>query len=509
MTKSYPMESLKLFIYLTIASSLFMAIPTSLEAQPSNDDCVNAISINQTGYCNTTAGSTINATESIPAIYCLGTAGSADDDVWYKFTATTAAPTIAVIPQAGFDVVVDLRTGLCDGMNINCADYKGPGGTETIYTGSMTVGQTYLVRIYGFGSGPASQGNFSICVYGAPPIPPVNDNCSGALFLQGNDIGTTVSTTQSTGPVDCEGLIGDADDDVWYQFQGGFENITIRVEGLGTFDPVVDFRNSGCLGTTLACADLTANSGVEIIKAIGLPYGDLYHIRVYSYGSGASAWGEFTLTVSQSVCSTCPFFDFELNPTTEWKTHSSSLFSSSCNIYQVLVTEGNEYSFKTGCGNGATADFDTQLQLLDENCNTIATVNDGCEEGRTNLTWEATYTGYVYLKITGNGANSFGHYTLSYKTPYPVATDDCKSGKEELVVFPNPTQHEIHLKWHSKSSIQSVHLLTFIGKELFSEEIKNNPGNNATFRIDVDPGIYLLRVETDQGVRFKKVEVTK
>jgi hypothetical protein len=477
-------------------------------AQPLNDDCTGAILLPQTGYCMPTAGTSMLATESIPAIYCYGTAGSADDDVWYKFVAVTTNPTITVMPAQGFDVVVDLRSGACDGVNINCADYKGPSGTETIYTGGLLVGQTYLVRVYGFGSGAASQGNFSICVHGMPPYPPVNDNCTGALFVEypGPNLGTTFSSSKSAAPVDCEGLTGDSDDDVWYQFSSTTGNQTITVEGVLNFDPVVDLREGFCDGNTIACSDLTASGGFETLKITGLLPGPTYLIRIYSYGPGSNSEGEFAMSVSESVCPTCPSYDFTLNPIPSWQTHHSSLFSSSCNMYKAIVTSGNEYTFKTGCGDGAFANFDTQLQLLDENCNSILTDDNSCEENRSQITWEATYTGPLYLKITGKDPNTFGSYTLSYRTPYPVSTD----GRENpsFHVYPNPTKGRVHLGNNNDYTPIQVQVFDFTGRKVKSEPIQNSAAE-MTLDLSLEPGLYLLAIITVKGISFSRLEVVR
>jgi threonine synthase len=114
-------------------------------------------------------------------------------------------------------------------------------------------------------------------------------------------------------------------------------------------------------------------------------------------------------------CTTCPTNDFSFTPTTTWQTHNSSIAANGCKMYRFSVTSGNDYTFKTGCGDGATAAFDTYLELLNSGCTQIAYNDDDCENTRSAITWTATYNGYVYLKVRGYGSTDYGTYTLAYR----------------------------------------------------------------------------------------------
>ncbi len=90
-------QKIKLSIYST---SLIIFSTFSAFAQPSNDDCINAIELTPTSYCQYTNFSTLNATESQPA--CTGTA---NDDVWFKFIATSTTYKISVVGSSSFGPV--------------------------------------------------------------------------------------------------------------------------------------------------------------------------------------------------------------------------------------------------------------------------------------------------------------------------------------------------------------------------------------------------------------------
>jgi len=113
------------------------------------------------------------------------------------------------------------------------------------------------------------------------------------------------------------------------------------------------------------------------------------------------------------ACVTCPTYNYDISPTASWQTHSSSHIVYGCQFYRVSVTSGQPYIFKTGCGDGATADYDTYLELYSSSCNLIGFDDEHCGLQRSLIDWTATYTGYAFLKVMG-WDDSFGNYTLAY-----------------------------------------------------------------------------------------------
>ena len=74
------------------------------------------------------AGTSYGGTQS-----SIGCAGTANDDVWYSFTATNYTQTIQVAGSANFDAVVELYDGACAGLtSLSCTDNSFFGGTETV-----------------------------------------------------------------------------------------------------------------------------------------------------------------------------------------------------------------------------------------------------------------------------------------------------------------------------------------------------------------------------------------
>ena len=135
---------------------------------PANDDCAGAVSISPyTGAVNAT---TISATQSLPAILCNGFTGTANDDVWFKFTTLQSGTAIITVTGVGaFDCVVEGFSGTCGALtSIACADdvFSGTEQVETLTLAGLAAATTYYVRVYSWGSAENARGNFSIAASG-------------------------------------------------------------------------------------------------------------------------------------------------------------------------------------------------------------------------------------------------------------------------------------------------------------------------------------------------------
>ncbi len=170
-----------------------------------NDNCTGAISltVNSSTTCvSSTSGTTVGATQSQAG--CLGTA---DDDVWYNFVATSTSHTVTVVPNGISDIIFQVFNGNCGSLtSLDCVD-DTISSTEASLLAGLTVGNTYFVRIYSYGSG-TGQGAFTICVTSNIPCIAGSGNgsttltcpniVSGGLGLNGadpNPVNACVSST--------------------------------------------------------------------------------------------------------------------------------------------------------------------------------------------------------------------------------------------------------------------------------------------------------------------------
>ncbi len=163
-----------------------LGMGTALYAQPSNDNCENAIVLGDiSNWCSAQGEfTTVNATPSgINNGFCPGN----ENDVWFSFVTGGTDITVTVIGQAAVNQGGTLHNpsvyifqGTCSSLDpLRCeSDPVGNNITE-LYLGGLTVGQTYYLRVQGIGS----TGTFQLCINNYnPPAEPESDCPDGATL---------------------------------------------------------------------------------------------------------------------------------------------------------------------------------------------------------------------------------------------------------------------------------------------------------------------------------------
>lgn len=266
---------------------------------PTNDHCNNptALTVNSDSNCTVvTNSSTVNATQSFS-----GCNGTADDDVWFSFIATSSSHTVTVTPGTIDNLVFQVYSGSCNSLSsIICRNATTGSNVETTTLTSLTVGNTYFVRVYSNANG-SSQGTFSIC------ITTLNDNCPDATVLTANSgsgciyssDGTTLGATQSL-----PGCSGSAEDDVWYEFVATSTTHNVIVTPGTLYDAVLQVYSGSCGSlSSLICRDVTINYSPEIASLTGLTIGNTYYVRVYGYYNGYGGTFNICVTTPENPCS--------------------------------------------------------------------------------------------------------------------------------------------------------------------------------------------------------------
>jgi len=139
---------------------------------PANDDCANAIdlTVNTDLDCTAvTAGTVAGATASPENNATCG--GTANNDVWYTFTASNSLHTISLLNIVGStaDMYMGVFEGTCAAFTeVLCSD------AEAATVNGLTVGTQYTVRVYTWNNDPIADTVFDICV-GTPPTPITTD----------------------------------------------------------------------------------------------------------------------------------------------------------------------------------------------------------------------------------------------------------------------------------------------------------------------------------------------
>jgi len=228
--------------------------------------------------------------------------GNSDDDIWFSFTATNPNTSIRVSGSGSYDPVVEIFSSSLS--SLQCENSTGVGLTETLNTTTLSIGDTYFVRVYHSGVGwGGGNGRFSICINATPP-PPINDECMDAI-----DLPVTLNCTPVTGsltsnatpsvniPV-CVAAGTNPDDDVWYYFTAVNIIETITVQSGAGFNAVLQVFSGDCGNfTPLACVNNTSTGGIETVTINNVAIGEKYYIRVYHYALGSGS-GQFTICVT-------------------------------------------------------------------------------------------------------------------------------------------------------------------------------------------------------------------
>lgn len=270
-----------------IYSFLILAFILNLNSWAQSENCSGAVLLTNGACVTGNAGISQNI---------VGCVGNADDDVWYRFVASSTSHSLTVTGSASFDAVLQLFSGPCSALvSGGCVDNTLSGQSESMVASGLTIGNTYYVRVYHYFAGSGST-TFTMCLSN-PPAPPANDNCASAINLAVNascinTTGTTFGATQSQLP-----CAGTANDDVWYTFTATNYTQTIEVAGSTNMDPVIQLFDGTCGSfTSLSCTDNTFMGGTETTIATGLTPGVTYYFRVYDYYS--TAGNTFSVCVS-------------------------------------------------------------------------------------------------------------------------------------------------------------------------------------------------------------------
>ncbi len=336
------------FIYQLEAKSInYTVVFENIISPPSNDDCANAIdlTVNQDFLCaNSTAGTVVDATASSAPSGCPGLPANANDDVWFKFTATSVSHKVELLNVSGnqtdlYHMIFDggASGGNCGTMTpIFCSD------PEVSSLNGLTVGNTYFIRV--FTNSPAVANTiFDICV-GTSPAAPSNDDCANAEAISLPFTPATYDATGATnaGFITATGCI-DMNDGVWYTLLGDGGNITLTVSP-DSWDAAVVVYEDAC--GNLVCVDDSNIGTVGVVEAVTFPsiLNKTYRINIaYPSGTIDQPEGVFDLDVTSSTLSLDDIitkgFYYYPNPVTDILKLNANELITQVSLYSILGKE--------------------------------------------------------------------------------------------------------------------------------------------------------------------------
>lgn len=171
-------------------------------AQPANDGCSGATNIPVVAGSTVSAVGTVEAATqtTIPNNNCVtNEIANVANDVWFSFTAVTSSVTITVTPSTivtpllRLDPALEVFRGNClISSSISCMDNGGGAGRpETISNLSVTIGNTYYIRVYHFtqNSIRPTVPAFTVSILSIPPLTlPTPTNVTATTAANNQDI---------------------------------------------------------------------------------------------------------------------------------------------------------------------------------------------------------------------------------------------------------------------------------------------------------------------------------
>jgi hypothetical protein len=389
--------------------------------------------ITSNGSCLT--GNTSGFTDS--NVGC--TAGTEDDDGWFRFVAAATSHTITVDGAIGFDAVLGVFTN-CSGTTATgggCVDNSFDGGVETVTVTGLTIGNTYYISVHDYYAGSGS--NFQICVTHNSSTPPANDACASATSLPcgtSNLAGTTANAVLEAAVPTCSmSQYG-----VWYTFAGNGQNTTITVSG-GTLDAEMGIYSGSCGSlSNITCQDVGFSGGTETFTFFAAN-GTNYFVYVGYYGSGTTT-GTFNISRTCAAAPTPPAND-ACAGATSLPCGTSNLAGTTANaVLESAVPTcsmsqyGVWYAF-TGDGQQTTitvsgGTLDAEMAIFSGSCGSfsnLACVDNAFSGGNETFTFTTTNgtNYYVYVGYYGSGTTT-GTFNISRTctaAPTPPANDAC------------------------------------------------------------------------------------
>ncbi|THD31473.1 T9SS type A sorting domain-containing protein [uncultured Flavobacterium sp.] len=502
-------------------STTFTICVNQLPPPPANDECSGAValSINSDSNCTSiTSGTVVSATNSgIPTI-----TGTADDDVWYSFVATATSHKIKLFKNSiDFDLVHEVMDGNCGSL----AALNSTESNSSIVSG-LTVGNTYYIRVFSYGSYPQDSTAFDICISILPP-PPSNDNCTGAIALTVNtDATCTIKTAGTiTGATD-SGIptpIGSADDDVWFTFVAPATSLGVSLQNLeGDQTHIILEILEGTCGGHLERL-IENNPDSRVIN--GLTVGNTYYLRAYSYNEGQILSTTFDICVRTlpqppvndecanaiTLTPTTTYAGGAVNSNVAGATNSpETIPESACGeagadvwFKTVIPADGNliiETGDPTTSGNSG---FDSTITVYSGNCDTLEFIECN-DEGDVELGYsKINLTGRtagetIYIRVWEYVNNEFAQFSISAWSPTLGTT---AFNNVDFKAYPNPVKDMLNVSYNQ--NISNVKIFNLLGQNMASKTI--NDTNGKIDMSDLPSGTYLVKITADGETKAVKV----
>lgn len=229
----------------------------------SNDECANAIEVPvSSGHtCNQSISGSINgATASSQTLSptCLGTA---NDDVWFKFTATSTTLSVVLQDVVGSSNNLNFAvySGNCSALNsIYCSTGTFLGGLLN----NLAIGTTYYLRVYSNLSAPQTT-TFNVCIT-------TPSTCASSMSICGVNNYANTTGVISLGAIGC---LSATPNPTYFTLKiaaTGPVNLKLTQSTIGSSFPNLDV-DYAAWGPFTSQAEACAAIGAGLAPGIGVP----------------------------------------------------------------------------------------------------------------------------------------------------------------------------------------------------------------------------------------------
>lgn len=275
----------------------------------------------QNDDCSTATSLTVGADFASGAITSTNTNATTDgsvpscnsdavENVWFSVVVPASGnlkiETQEVSGSLFDDSVLTVYSGTCGTLTeLDCND-DAAGLFSLISLTGQTPGTTLYVSVWKYDSDIAN-GEFQISAY--DPLPPANDNCSGATPLTvGTDFASGTTTSNNSGAT-TDGAVpscnSDAVENIWFSVvvpQSGNLTIETREASGSSFGDSTVSVYSGTCGslTEVGCNDDGGDGLFSLISLTGQTPGATLYISAWKYDAGEGN-GEFQISAYDST----------------------------------------------------------------------------------------------------------------------------------------------------------------------------------------------------------------
>ena len=467
---------------------------------PVNDTPTTVTELLQNPACAPVAGTVQYATAGAMATACNGTPVTANDDVWYRFTAATTNPEVT-LENYGTEMAIELWDAN-QSTRLDC----GTGYFVSLQPTALSVGTDYLLRVFSTGNtavtGQAAE--FTLCVAGLPATvaasPSTPTNCvtadqpataTGAGYwkhvLHGGELVFSFLDTEPTGLMTTALFLHDG---------------AVRTDGSGTpyldrnfeIDPAVQPAGPVRLRLYFTLAELQALLAADpTLQDVG----DLIVTRA-SLGTCAAVGG-FTSGVLAPVTgagylpSGTPYLEIEVPGFSTFHLHGgAAALPVVCETFSARRTdEGVSLRWQTAQESGNDY-FAVERSMDGRSYQAVDTV---AARGATGgdyafVDTEAAPTTAYYYRLRQYDLD--GRSALACATQYVAA-----ASVNSLTALPNPATDEVLVR--ADTPIRQLTVYDLTGRPVQSRSYEGEAEEVELSVARWQPGLYFLRVRTDRG----------